>query len=182
MTVIDADTKAPITDAVAIAHWEARTGGAYGEDGCKSIVAVEEGASDANGHLRLAAWGPRYAGCLAPPNFDSGRAPLIIIFKSGYDLWVEQNDVGSAERTSSFFGAVRTSIWDEKKVELKRFNGSPQQYAQRLGFLVSSLDYLFTTSGDSQGVRNSIPKMLAALNSQREQFDRENVQNHQLQP
>jgi hypothetical protein len=140
--VVDADTKQPLDGVIIVAQW-VYTGGAR--------LHVVEVVTDRDGKYHVPAWGPKPRNILAP-RLSGYFDPQILCFKPGYEL------LNLANRFLDNYEAVRTSDWDGKTVEMKRFRGSVKEWAERLSFLQGYLGW-----GGTNPNWRQYPRMVLAV-------------------
>jgi hypothetical protein len=133
--VVDADTGGPVAGVHVVADWQLE-GGMEGGN-ILGAVTVLEAQSDERGWFRFPGWGPKEvdmpSGVYANARIR-GRAPGLILFKSGYAPLELRNHGGEPAGRRDM-----RSEWDGKRIALKPFHGSPAQYADALSFTSSSL-------------------------------------------
>ena len=158
-TVIDAETGQPIEGVVVVAHWELEGGLEGGSN--MGQVKVLESITDENGILNFPAWGPKRvsSGILSNTRLKD-KDPGLLFFKSSYKYLSIQNNKG-LEKTASKGPIVRTSIWNGKKIKLKKFRGTISEYADEIDHFTSDL-YVLVSQG-SECEWRSIPLTIAAL-------------------
>lgn len=144
--IVDAETRQPIEGAVVVAQWVLFEMGP-GSGGHKGRLHIHETVTDKEGRYVIPAWGPRPH---SPFTELHERSPEILIFKSGYK---PKNLRNAAVKHDS----VRTSDWDGKVVELEKFMGTLEQYADALNFQLSTSLPEFDYSW------RSFPRMVLAL-------------------
>jgi hypothetical protein len=134
--VVDAETGKPVEGANVVAHWELR----YGLEGGGSYqLQIMEDVTDKNGRFFFPAWGPKeIPGHLPKEARLKQLDPGIVIFKSGYETKRVWND-----RPPSTFGghgaSTRTSDWNGKTIQLRKFQGNLQQYVLNIANAQSGL-------------------------------------------
>ena len=74
------------------------------------------------------------------------------------------NEVTEKVNTSS----VRRSEWNGKTIKLKKFTGSVEEYAKRLGWFEDNLDFAFDLDGNCEW--KQIPRMLVAMHLENKRF------------
>ncbi|MDQ3267961.1 MAG: carboxypeptidase-like regulatory domain-containing protein [Pseudomonadota bacterium] len=153
--VIDADTKQPLEGVNVVAQWTLEGGM---EGGVLTSLMLMESVSDKNGRFYFPAWGPKPIPSGLPWNARlKNEDPGMVMFKSGYELKGLSNEI-----TGPYPGtgpAVRTSQWNGKTIELKRYQGPLGRY----GSLVEGV-----TGGVFYGRCRwkSIPQMIVALDKE----------------
>ncbi len=176
-TVVDAQTQAPVEGAVVLAHWEVSTGGFADEEGCVSELAITEAVTDKEGRYAFPGWGPRYAGCLNFPYFRNSRSPRILVFKPGYELEVRQNQL-SGDLDMDYY---RRSEWNGKSIAIGRFQGTPQEYAEKFRALSFEIDDIGRICCRT-APWTRMPLMYAAIQQQALDFKAANVSRIGLLP
>ncbi len=161
-TVIDADTRKPLAGVVVTANWQL-LGGMEGNYPVGQLEVLET-VTDANGRFHFPAWGPkkRIKGYLREDD------PQLLLFKPGYEYRRLANEVSSRIN----YDSVRRSVWNGKVIELKRFGGTGEGYAEHVYRLDGNLDRM---RDGEQCEWKSIPRMLVALHHMRERFDAEGI-------
>ena len=151
--IVDADTGAPVEGVNVVAAWQAK-GGLEGGN-IMGYVTVMEDVTNANGEFSFPGWGPK--------KWRNGAirdgAPLLILFKPGYDvrfLWETKYGV-------EFAPSDLSSSWDGKVIPLKKFAGSLDTYDQYLSGLRTFLDTLLLEGGCAW---KEAPRFLAAIDRQ----------------
>jgi hypothetical protein len=123
LTVVDAESHAPLAGVIAVAHWELEPGG-EGYIRLLGQMMIFETVSDREGRVHFPGWGPKprpLRGVL------EGQSPEILLFLPGYvhavlrNRWYEPPDLRSH----------RTSDWDQQTITLKR-PASEEEYAAAL--------------------------------------------------
>ncbi len=121
-TVVDADTGQLLERVIVLAQW-VLVGDAR--------IHVAEVATDANGRYFIPGWGPKPRPPFAPLTGYSD--PEIMLFKPSYTpLFLDNQALDN-------FDSVRTSDWDGKTVELKRFRGSAEEWVRQLDLMQGQL-------------------------------------------
>ena len=155
--VVDAATGAPIEGVNILAAWEAN-GGLEGGN-IMGYVTVMEDVTNANGEFSFPGWGPK--------KWSNGAirdgAPLLILFKPGYDaalLWESKYGV-------EFAPSHLSSSWNGKAIPLPKFTGSPEEFRDHLSGLVTALDTFIRADGCAW---RSVPRFLKAIDGQHKAF------------
>lgn len=127
-TVIDGDTRKPLEGVIALIIWELQdsNGGAGG------YWIFEEAVSNSLGNFAFPGWGPKEVPQEKgdPPWRLGPDQPSIFLFKSGYPMgtvfnpW-ESGMLGDRTWTGD---RVRSSIWNGKTIELRKFVGTNYEY------------------------------------------------------
>ncbi len=123
--IVDADTEQPLDGVIVVAQW-VLTGGPR--------MHIVEVVSDRDGKYVVPGWGPKPRHLIAGP-LGGYYDPQILCFKADYSPRFLTNEI------LDNFESVRTSIWDGKTVEMKRFNGAPEQRTRELSSLQGHLDW-----------------------------------------
>ena len=124
--VVDSATKQPLAGVNVVAHWVVQGFGLEGGNGTDMVLM--EAVTDGDGRYFFSGWGPK----AVPMNADLGArltfmAPELIFFKPDYwSMSVSNESTGPQPGTGPL---TRTSDWDGKTVELKKFEGTPSQYS-----------------------------------------------------
>jgi hypothetical protein len=154
--VVDADTGLPLAGVNVVAEWT-YGGGEWGDTRTHAVMVIEA-VTDQDGRFAMPGWGPRAANGLLP-----AYAPVLTLFKSGYDI------LGAGSRGSSLETApshMRSDL-NGTTLRLKRFEGSLEQYSERLVLLSVWFDLLF---GNDECNWKAMPRMIWALEMQNEHF------------
>lgn len=142
--VVDGTTGQPLDGVIIVAQWilyEANVGG----QNPRKRLQVLETVTAPDGTYAFPGWGPK-------PNplrtysigsmgvgfccFFTDRDPRLSYFKPGYRPLTLSN-----RKPVDIKPSVRTSDWDGKTIELEPFRGSPNEWADVLGFLQTDLDW-----------------------------------------
>ena len=163
-TVVDADTKQPLAGVNVLASWTAYGGGLEGGN-LTGHAMVLEAVTDENGKFSLPGWGPKRL------NFSGlirNNEPLLVLFKSGYKAqgWSNSDAMHPAPHHMQ-------SEWNGKTLELKKFEGSADEYAQDLSLFLGSLIESFAMPEECN--LKAIPKFLLALDQQHQEFARQHT-------
>jgi hypothetical protein len=121
--VVDKDTGKPLEGVNVVARWELRAGI---KDTRPYQLQIMEDVTDKNGRFFFPAWGPKKI----PEHLHwaarlEENDPGIVIFKSGYEVKGMQNDHPS---TGTHGPSVRTSDWNGKTIQIRRFQGDLQKH------------------------------------------------------
>ena len=160
--VVDAETKEPLADVIVVANWQLYIGRIDGRHPSGQLMVMET-VTDQGGHFSFPAWGPMRR----PFNtFLDDRDPQILLFKPSYEFR------GLSNPTKSYVNkrSVRRSIWDGKAIELNRFGGGMNEYARRLGFLMTSLGFI-----EEDCNWKKVPKILLALRPEQEKLRKKGI-------
>ncbi|MFO1313736.1 MAG: carboxypeptidase-like regulatory domain-containing protein [Burkholderiales bacterium] len=157
--VVDADAGKPIEGANVLAMWEMK----YGlENHGTNYAMVLEAVTDAEGRFALPGWGPRL---VLKPGAVTNAAPVLTIFLPGYRVSGGANS-GVLELAPSHM----KSDWDGKVFQLRRFEGTSQQYSDHLHrFLQTKIESLF-----SNGCNHlSLPRLLRSVDRQARELEKQ---------
>jgi hypothetical protein len=157
--VVDAETRQPLEGVNVVANWVLIGGGGN--------MKLMETATDKNGRYYLPAWGPEPIPAGLPRQARLGsQDPELIFFKSGYAWNAVSNEI---EELYPGYGApVRTSQWNGKTIELKKFEGPLERYASFTNGVLSGVSY-----GHCRW--KQIPKMLVTLDKEKARLKQKNV-------
>jgi hypothetical protein len=150
--VVDADSHQPLEGVNVVAHWALSFGL---EGGLQTDLMLMEAVTDKAGRFYFPPWGPTAIPAGLPWEARlKNQDPAIIFFKSGYAWKALSNDRPGPH--PDFGPSVRTSDWNGKTIELKKFDGDLKQY----GFFVSGV-----LTGVSYGgcEWKKIPRVIVAL-------------------
>ena len=139
-TVVDAATGEPLEGVIVVVSWDLES--TVASPSPRGYLHVAEAVTDAHGAFRVPAWGP-----LQAPTLSGDRArlppfnPVLVLYRSGYTLRVEDNGWDSAYLADPWWTGdpIRGSRWNGKKLELKRFVGTPEQYNDDVGLARAGL-------------------------------------------
>ncbi len=130
--VIDEETRQPLVGAIALIIWELQNS----DGGGGGYWIFEEAVSDKQGRFSFPGWGPKVVPQKrGEPQWRLGPdQPSIYIFKSGYPLGTVFNPweswmLGNRKWTGD---PTRSSIWNGKTIELRKFQGTEQEYLAAL--------------------------------------------------
>ena len=170
--VIDAETREPISDVIALVVWTLEDA----RGGSGPVFKSAEAVSDARGEFTFPGWGP-----LEVPRSPDGlqwrldtEQPVIFLFKPGFVFESVANEWESwMLGDSSWTGdRVRRSVWDSKQILLPRFHGTDELDINRLSIVAGRLPLQacqwakiprLTAALVSEGKRLSIPKQFNSL-------------------
>jgi hypothetical protein len=178
--VVDSETKQPLAGVNVVANWQLE-GGLEGGTNLGQMMVMET-VTDSAGQFRFPAWGPKAMPSGYPLVYQNARLqdmdPQLLLFKSGYNYLALYNDKTWEQKRSTGL-SVRTSDWNGKTIEMRKFKGSLEGYAGDLHFLKSFLEgvaILVPTAlpRDYCGWKR-IPLMILATHKQNEIFKTENV-------
>ncbi len=152
--VVDAQSDEPLEGVIIVAQWELFQIG-LGHGGHKGqMVNIIEVVTDNMGNYFIPEWGPRPR---PPFHYLDDLDPKLSIFKSGYFPQGLANPLLSEKNMNR--DSLRTSQWDGKVIKLKKFEGSLEDYADRLRSLSTGLAH------DGREWK-SFPRMLLALDAE----------------
>lgn len=180
--VVDAETKQPVEGAIVVANWALETTSHIipHQTNAAGSVMVLETVTDKDGRFYFPAWGPKW-------HLGSGELtdsdPELILFKSGYQYQRLSNsqylrprkysDEGKPSGTESKpSGSTRISFWSGERIELQRFRGTEEEYANHLSSLGTFLRFLY--DGENCEWKQA-PRMLAAIHKEKLNFKRKTV-------
>ena len=153
--IVDADTGAPVEGVNVVAAWQAK-GGLEGGN-IMGYVTVMEDVTNANGEFSFPSWGPK--------KWRNGAirdgAPLLILFKPGYDaalLWESKYGV-------EFAPSHMSSNWNGKTIGVKKFERTKDEYSQSYVGLWTVLDTLVLQRDCAW---RGMPRFLKAIDRQRQ--------------
>ena len=170
--VVDADTKQPLEGVVVVAHWVLEGGIHVDRVGDLMIL---ESVTDKEGKFIFSAWGPIR-------HWKSSRLtymdPEILIFRSGYE-YLRLTNEPTPEALGGKAFPVRTSRWNGKTIELKRFRGKGEKYAEHIYWLSVALDRIHDFArGAKTCTWKNTPQILVALHKISVDFEKKNVRLH----
>ena len=150
--VVDAETGAPLSGVIVVAHWELNdtswTGSPVGQ------VAVMEDVTDIMGRFSFWWWRPRlrwrFWGLLR------SDAPGMLFFKSGY-TWESCSNHGNF-----VYSPFPGSDCNGAVIILRKFRGSEQEYAEKVHWLDNELDFAFEHNDCSW---KKIPHMVGLIST-----------------
>ena len=163
--VVDEGTRAPIEGAIVVAYWELNSGSIGGGSLPCGAANVEEAVTDKDGLFHMPGWGPTWPTCHSRMNVD---APMMFVFKSGYDYGKFINGPGGNVYTTT----TTRSAWN-KQMPLRRFSSmdltdrSARGYTAHIASLNIELG-LFVTYLPGECNWKKMPSMLRALEMQRQ--------------
>ncbi len=160
--VVDANTGRPLEGVIINAKWELNFGWEYGS---YYDMKVMEAVTDQNGRFSFPAWGPEPIPSQLPWNARMQNGdPVMTFFKGGYIPLRLRNE---REEWHRFSGPrIRTSEWNGKTIELKKFDENfkyslPGYAAMVNGLVDSGLSY--SVSGGYICDWMKTPRMLVAM-------------------
>ncbi|MDD3516989.1 MAG: hypothetical protein PHQ14_01475 [Chromatiales bacterium] len=133
--VIDARSGEPLADVVVVAYWGMERAWAWSVAPAGAL-AVFEVVTGEDGHYRVPGWGPRWATYGIRESSD----PLIILFKSGYELVILDNMTATGRGYNRPGAMYLPSMWDGKTVEMARFDGTPEEWIKSLRRTIPNLE------------------------------------------
>lgn len=141
LTVVDAETGAPLSGVYAWAEWVQ-----YGAHGIGGPLMVQDATSGADGRLTFPRWGPILG---SRAGLVRGTDPALVVFRPGYATRLVDNGVlpGASEDQ-----AVRGSSRDGETLRLERFRGVPGEWVGQL----RTLAYPALSSGISDAQRDRL--------------------------
>jgi hypothetical protein len=163
--VMDEDTGQPLEGVIVVADWELET---RWESPPAGQMMVMETVTDAKGRFYFPAWGPKPRWPLEGELVF--KDPRILLFKSDYEAKGLQNEVTSHPNTSP----VRQSDWNGKTIKLKKFTGSLERYANKVGYIDDSLDFAFRHHDCSW---KQIPRILVAIDQEKRRLKEKGIPN-----
>jgi hypothetical protein len=130
---------------------------------------VMETATDQKGRFYFPAWGPKTVPPEMPHPMKSpphlvNRDPQMLLFKSGYK-WTGRENTPMANYNKD---SLRKSEWNGKTIKMEKFKGDLKEYAAHLEFF-----HPHFIREDCNW--KSVPKMVLALDKQREIFIRNSI-------
>jgi hypothetical protein len=166
--VVDADTGKPIEGVIVVAHWQLR-GGFEGGTPVAELQILETRTAQ-SGRYFFPGWGPK----LALSGHFTSQSPEIIFFKPGYNYRAVMNQWYRGRPTGK-------SDHDKRTVQLGRFSGTLEQYADHLSALNTTLWIVGFEIGDYSGDYcgwKRFPALLQALKAVESQFRASGVRRH----
>jgi hypothetical protein len=185
--VIEADSEKPLEGVIVTANWQlfhSTVGGRV----LGSQLMVMEAVTDKNGRFHFPAWGPKkvpkhkpqkgdvwiaHIPFLVPDAYLDNYDPQLLFFKPGYEYQRLANEVSSKTNMAS----LRRSEWSGKTIELKKFKGTGEEYAEHVHQLDNDLEWarygLMGALDDCEWKK--IPRMLVELHRLGEQFTSQGV-------
>ena len=130
--VVDAESRQALEGVNILVLWDLEDPNGRGGP----FWLFEETITDKEGRFHFPGWGPkRVPRTLVSPAWRlSSDQPVIFLFKPGYPLEQVRNPweswmLGNSAWTGPL---VRSSVWNEKTIEIKKYKGSGQQYIDAL--------------------------------------------------
>jgi len=149
-TVVDKATGEPIEGVMIVEVWEA--GGGF-EGHTVDFLPLQETVTDRNGQYEFPARGSKHV----EEGFLKASTPRLIYFKPGYTFFSKRNRYHPDRR----FEFNRRSDWNQKAIELEKFEGTLTQQARELERFSSVLGNL--TGPRGQCIWTEIPNTLWTL-------------------
>jgi hypothetical protein len=155
--VFDAETGQPLEGVVVVVSWGLRQGGFHPAGA--GWLQVMETVTDAKGHFAFPAWGPksRPAGMYL---FDD---PRLYFFKHDYRYAIAGNSWPTMKPN---LNSLRCFEKNGLPIQMKKFTGSLEEYAQHL----SLLDSLLNPAFEQNCFWKQIPHMLVAMHLEAQRF------------
>jgi hypothetical protein len=157
--VVDADTKEPLEEVIVVADW--RLEGAGMEGGTNGQLILLETVTDSFGVFHFDAWGPKKA----PIGWLGDADPDILLFKPGYKFTLAQNPFRGIPHDMPT--GTRSSIYDGKVIEMRRFQGDLKDWAMHLEWAKTLIER--ATAGHCEW--RKIPRLIVALGREREKLN-----------
>lgn len=132
-SVIDKETGLPLEGVVIVSEWPIE-GGYHGS--VTGYLPYQQVLTDSNGKYFIPG-----QGVVQVEDYIYEFAPNLYVFKSGYKTRVVSNGEGYKDNSGKFpristdkarIEYNKTSIWDERAIELEKFKGSNEGYLQSL--------------------------------------------------
>ena len=135
-TVVDAETKEPIPDVIVLEIWEQYDG--YHRSHSANLI-LKETVTDDKGFYAFEGWWPRFT---MSGHLDDS-APDLIFYKYGYENKYLSNRMSGVYLYKGKFitPSYKYSEWSGKTIELKKFVGTPKNYAESLSSLGNFMQY-----------------------------------------
>lgn len=160
--VVDAETKQPIEGVIVTANWQLEEG-TLGGNVLAGQLMVMETVTDKNGKFAFPGWGPK----LALSSHLVNRDPQLLLFKSGYEYRGLQNTFIVDYNK----GSLRRSEWNGKRIEIKKFKGGLEEYAEHLSLFKTDISFII----DDNCSWKNIPRMLIAMTQQSKFFKQSGI-------
>jgi hypothetical protein len=162
--VVDADTKQPLSEVNVVAHWVLNFGL---EGGSGTDLVLMETVTDSEGQYKFPGWGPIQVPASLPSEARlKSLSPEMIYFKPGYLPWSVTNTTTGPQPGPG--PLVRTSEWDGRTIELKRFDGPLTQYGSVIGMTLTGVSY-------GQCNWKKIPRVIVALDAEKRRLEGLNI-------
>ena len=135
-TVVDAETKEPLQGVNVLEIWE-QYDGYYGSYSANLIL--NETVTNDKGYYYFDGWWPRFTMSGHLEDFS----PTLILYKFGYENEILSNRMSGVYLYKGKFitPSYKYSEWSGKTIELKKFVGTPKNYAESLSSLNGFLQY-----------------------------------------
>jgi hypothetical protein len=162
--VVDAETKKPLEGVHVVAQWILGTGIIHGEHVTR--LQILETVTDAKGEYYFPSWGPKPRPPLSV--LEWGFDPILTFFKPGYHPDGRSNYSPPPDNEAEM--SLRFSLFDSQTIALKRFNGTPLDWAIHLSGLQSSLGWGHDTGDVTRRVNEYwklMPGIVLAIAEQR---------------
>jgi hypothetical protein len=128
--VVDAETRQPLEGVHVVAQWILQTGLLHGQHTTR--LHIMETVTDSSGAYQFPAWGPKPRPFLS--RFD-GFDPMLTFFKPGY-VPLDRTNFDPPQT-----GALRTSVWDGKTIDLTPFRGTPREWLRYVNHMQITLGW-----------------------------------------
>ena len=170
--VVDADTGQPLEGAIVIAIWELYTGFNYENDILAGQLHVAEVLTDKAGYYHIEGWGPEWR---PSKKYLSHNAPLLVVFKEGYDFFARGNSYESIFKDTRYKW-IQESSWNRETIKLKKFEGNLEEYGDRLWRLSSNFNSLLKFYfGAERCAWKKIPHMILVFDKYDEKLQKEKI-------
>lgn len=164
--VVDAETKQPLEGVIVVAHWQLK-GGLEGGNPVGQMMIMET-VTDAKGRFYFPGWGPKLRSLRGD---IKDQSPGILLFKSGHKYRGLQNKTTNKTIRGDLDLPLK-SDWDKKMIELQRFKGTTEEYANHIHSLDNDLEW--ARYGENCEWKQ-VPVMLVALHRMSESFSSQGV-------
>lgn len=165
--VVDAETKKPLGGVIVVAHWQLK-GGLEGGNPVGQMMVMET-VTDTKGRFYFPGWGPK----LRPWYGElKDQSPGMLLFKGGY----EYQDLLNHTTNKTIRGDLEIplrSIWDKKTIEMERFEGTMEEWAEHVHQLDNALGWARRYGENCEW--KQIPQMLVAIHRLGKQFESQGV-------
>jgi hypothetical protein len=162
--VIDAESKQPLEGVNVVAHWVLSFGM---EGGQQTDLMLMETVTDKSGRYYFPAWGPEPVPAGLPWEARmKNQDPAIIFFKSGY-AWNGVSNKGIWPNPD-YGSPVRTSDWNGKTIELKKFQGDLKQYGSFTNGVLTGVSY-------GRCDWKKIPRMIVTLTRESQRLKQQKI-------
>ncbi|MES3001248.1 MAG: hypothetical protein V4787_11210 [Pseudomonadota bacterium] len=153
--VVDAATKKPLEGVNVVAHWVVQFGL---EGGGGTDLMLMETVTDKNGRYAFPKWGPVSVPMSLPWEARmKSQSPELIFFKPDYWPDARSNETKGPQPGPG--PLVRTSDWNGKSIELRKFDDKLDRYGSMLGTVLTGVSY-----GDCKWKK--IPRMIVSLEAE----------------